>query len=203
VGPVGILVAAFGGLARVNVGQVGQAAYPPNSVQRDASRNHHRGSSVRRGGRDAYTRHEQRRAAGGRRPSRGPSARLGCVRGLLREIRGSGHRLRGEAMLVRRGRGRRRRPDVRSTTRSRGSLRPNTSDPGPFVFGIAVNAARDLHRRGSRQRAIASKLVGTSWQACVSPGPSPPGPTTATPMARPLEVRISAMARGPAGDRSC
>jgi Sigma-70 region 2 len=61
---------------------------------------------------------------------------------------------------------------------------PTRGDPGPFVFGIAVNAARDLHRRGSRQRAIASKLVGTSWQACVSPGPSPPGPTTATPMAR-------------------
>jgi RNA polymerase sigma factor (sigma-70 family) len=37
---------------------------------------------------------------------------------------------------------------------------PTRGDPGPFVFGIAVNAARDLHRRGSRQRAIASKLVG-------------------------------------------
>lgn len=37
---------------------------------------------------------------------------------------------------------------------------PARGQPAAFVFGIAANVVRDLHRRGARRRALVSKLAG-------------------------------------------
>jgi RNA polymerase sigma-70 factor (ECF subfamily) len=41
-----------------------------------------------------------------------------------------------------------------------GRYDPDRGEPAAFVFGIAANVVRDVHRRGSRQRALVSKLAG-------------------------------------------
>ena len=37
---------------------------------------------------------------------------------------------------------------------------PDRGEPQAFVFGIAANVVRELHRGGSRRRALVSKLAG-------------------------------------------
>jgi RNA polymerase sigma-70 factor (ECF subfamily) len=37
---------------------------------------------------------------------------------------------------------------------------PARGEPGPFVFGIAANVIRDLHRRDVRERALVARLRG-------------------------------------------
>jgi RNA polymerase sigma factor (sigma-70 family) len=41
-----------------------------------------------------------------------------------------------------------------------GRYDPDRGRPDAFVFGIAANVIRDVHRRGSRQRALVSRLAG-------------------------------------------
>jgi RNA polymerase sigma-70 factor (ECF subfamily) len=41
-----------------------------------------------------------------------------------------------------------------------GRYDPDRGEPVAFVLGIAANVVRDVHRRGSRQRALVAKLSG-------------------------------------------